>query len=325
LRDGAILSASTFGVGNAGNIKFKATDFITVVGSKIFVVSQSLNGNRSGDVFISSPKISLDSGIITADSFSDNGGNIQIDAKSFILRRGAQISTNASGTTLKGSNGGNITIIAPNGFIVAAPNENSDITANAFSGTGCKVSIDTKQNFWISPLNRSELEKRLGTTDPTRLNPFTLPTNDITAISQVNPNLSGQVSITPPQIDITAGLSPLPNNVTDPTNQINPNCSAKAIANNSFTSVGRGGIPATPKDPLNEQEIATNWVRLNPQNTLPSTPIAATPASSQQIVEAQSWRRERNGDIILVAQSGSNPSFHQPQPGSGCQRSQIDF
>ncbi len=319
LRDGAILSASTFGKGNAGNIKLNAADFITVVGSKIFVVSQSSNGNRSGDVFINSPKITLDSGLITADSVSDNGGNIQIDAKSFSLRRGAQISTNASGTAQQGSNGGNITITAPNGFIVAAPNENSDITANAFSGSGGKVSINTQQNFWISPLNRSELEKRLGTTDPTRLNPFTLPTNDITAISQVNPNLSGQVSITPPQIDITAGLSPLPNNVTDPTNQINPNCSAKAIANNSFTNVGRGGIPATPKDPLNEQEIATNWVRLNPIDAVPSTTIATTPAQlSKPIVEAQGWRRERNGDIVLVARSSIGTLPRQPQPQSGC-------
>jgi filamentous hemagglutinin family protein len=342
LRDGTRLQAITEGQGNAGTIIVNATDFVTIAGkteqffSGLFATSLSPTGT-AGDIFVTSPKITLDRGILESVSLSGNGGNIQIggklptqstaiqgsqinpaETKLLSLRRGAQISTNASGTAQQGSNGGNITITAPNGFIVTAPNENSDISANGFSGSGGKVNIDTRQNFWISPLSRAEVEKRLGTTEPSGLNPAFLSTNDITAISQVNPNLSGQVSITPPQIDITAGLSPLPNNVTDPTNQINPNCSAKAIANNSFTSVGRGGIPATPKDPLNEQEIATNWVRLNPQNTLPSTPIAATPASPQPIVEAQGWRRERNGDIVLVAGSSLRTLPRQGQSPSGC-------
>jgi large exoprotein involved in heme utilization and adhesion len=342
LRNGAQFRAATSGQGNAGTITVNAVDSITLMGktdqfsSGFFVTSVSPTG-KAGDIFVTAPKVTLDGGKIDANSGYGNGGNIQIggkippefssiqgtqikpvETKLLILRGGAQITTNADGIPQEGGNGGNITITVPNGFIVTAPNENSDISANAFNGSGGKVDIDTRQNFWISPLSRAEVEKRLGTTEPSELNPAFLSTNDITAISQVNPNLSGQVSITPPQIDITAGLSPLPNNVTDPTNQINPNCSAKAIANNSFTSVGRGGIPATPKDPLNEQEIATNWVRLNPQNTLPSTPIAATPASPQPIVEAQGWRRERNGDIVLVAGSSLRTLPRQGQSPSGC-------
>lgn len=114
----------------------------------------------------------------------------------------------------------------------------------------------------------------------------------------------------------------MPNNVTDPANRINPNCSPRSIANNSFTTVGRGGIPASPKDPLNEEAITANWVRLNPQDRNPSIPIPPTLAQAKQsIVEAQGWRRDRNGDIILVAQSAPGTSFHQPQPGSGC----IDY
>jgi filamentous hemagglutinin family protein len=348
LGEGAKFTASTFGKGDAGKIQVNATDFVNIFGSSGLIVNSYSDTGTAGDIIVTSPKITLNSSLINATSASGNGGNIQIggklpaqstsiqgspinpaDTKILSLRRGSQISTNASGTNQQGSNGGNITITAPNGFIVTAPNENSDISANGFSGSGGKVDIKTKQNFWISPLSRTELQQRLGPTDPNRLNPLNplnLSTNDITAISQVNPSLSGQVSITPPQIDITAGLSPLPNNVTDPTNQINPNCSAKAIANNSFTSVGRGGIPATPKDPLNEQEIATNWVRLNPQDTRSLTPLAATPAPATQlytsaegkpIVEAQAWRRERNGDIVLVATASGNLS-RPPQPQAGC-------
>jgi filamentous hemagglutinin family protein len=343
LRDGATLVAGTRGQGNAGTIQVNATDFFTITGklnnlTGLLVNSQSLTGT-AGDIIVTSPKIFLDNGgAIAAQSRFGNGGNIRIGSNALnqsvsgqdnktnkeeyrviILRRGAQISTN----TQQDGDGGNITITAPNGFIVTAPNENSDISANGFSGSGGKVTINTQQNFWISPLSRAELEKLLGTTDPTLLNPFNLPTNNITAISQVNPTLNGQVTTTPPEIDPSRGLSPLPNNVTDPSNQIDPNCSAKAIGNNSFTNVGRGGIPATPKDPLNEQEIATNWVRFNPKDAVvPSTPIAATPSFSQHrgkpIVEAQGWRRERNGDIVLVAGSSIGTLPRPAQPQSGC-------
>jgi large exoprotein involved in heme utilization and adhesion len=273
----------------------------------------------------------MNKGVIGASSSNLSGGNIKITANEYLLMRNNSTIFTDSGSSQVTTNAGNIQIISP--FIVTAPNENSDILANGFSGSGGQVTIDTKQNFWISPLSRAELEKLLGTTEPNFLDPFYLPTNNITAISQVNPALNGQVTTTPPEIDPSRGLSPLPNSVTDPTNQINPNCSAKAIGNNSFTNVGRGGIPATPKAPLNEQEIATNWVRLNPQDTRPSAPIATTPAPTTQplsarsyangsaqgkpIVEAQAWRRERNGDIVLVATANGNLP-RPPQPQAGC-------
>nr|WP_199784686.1 hypothetical protein [Nostoc sp. 'Lobaria pulmonaria (5183) cyanobiont'] len=54
------------------------------------------------------------------------------------MRHGAQISTTA-GTAEAGGNGGNINIDVPSGFIVAVPSENSDITANAFTGTSGRL------------------------------------------------------------------------------------------------------------------------------------------------------------------------------------------
>ncbi len=322
LQDGAAVTASTFGTGTAGSVTITASDFVTISGgSGLFVFSES-NTETAGDIFVASPKITLDGGTINARSNTGNGGNINIggispDAANLLtLRRGSQISTSS---VQQGGNGGNISINIPNGFIVTAPNENSDITANAFGGSGGKVTIDSQQNFWIAPLSRAELEQRLGTTDPSQLTPVSLSTNNITAISQVNPNLSGQVNITPPGIDITTGLAPLPNNVVDPTDRINPNCSPKSIGNNSFTNVGRGGIPSSPKDPLNEEKIAVNWVRLNPTDMVPTNPIDPNIVQSPKpIVEAQGWMRDLNGDIILVAQSRSGTMIYPSQPASGC-------
>jgi filamentous hemagglutinin family protein len=316
-------SSAVNGKGNAGNIDIKVQGAIKANLSDIS--SSSFGQGEAANILINSDRFLLDRGGVFSSSNSLSGGNITLTIDALLLMRNNSGIIATSGSSQTQSKGGNINISVP--FIVTAPKENSDIAANAFSGSGGKVTIDSQQNFWISPLSRAELEKLLGTTDPNRLDPVNLPTNNITAISQANPNLSGQVNITPPGIDITAGLSPLPNSVTDPSNRINPNCSPKAIGNNSFTSVGRGGIPASPRDPLNEEQIATNWVTLNPQDKLSSATTTPPPAQLPQpigsaqakpIVEAQAWRREQNGDILLVAQSTANRSFPQSPPASGC-------
>ncbi|MEH1912157.1 MAG: filamentous hemagglutinin N-terminal domain-containing protein [Nostoc sp.] len=146
LRNGARLSAETLGQGNAGTIKVDAADFVTISGnsshfsSGLFVFSESMTGN-AGDIIVTSPRISLDnSGRLNAESASGNGGDINIQTDLLLLRHGAQISTTA-GTAEAGGNGGNINIDVPSGFIVAVPNENSDITANAFTGIGGRVDI----------------------------------------------------------------------------------------------------------------------------------------------------------------------------------------
>jgi large exoprotein involved in heme utilization and adhesion len=348
--NGAALTTSTQAKGDAGSIRINATGDVFFDGSKdgfgsgafsqvgqgavgkgggIEVNSRNLavtNGARlqtssvgqgdGGNIVLNDNQIFLNKGLIVLASTNSTGGDLKITTKEYLLLRNSSVIFASSLSTEKNSNGGNITINTP--FIITAPNENSDIFANGFGGSDGQITINTKQNFWISPLSRTELGKRLGTSDPNQLNPLNLPTNDITAISQGSPNLDGQITITPPEIDITAGLSPLPNNITDPTNQINPNCSPKAIGNNSFTSIGRGGIPRTPFAPLNEEQITSNWVKLNPQDNQPSTTAATLPVKPKPIVEAQGWRRDSNGDIVLVAGTSSGTLPRQPQPASGC-------
>jgi filamentous hemagglutinin family protein len=336
LSEGAQITSSTYGKGNAGDIKVKATDFVNITGQVGYLTSlaaRSLNltsmndyiTGKAGDITVTSPKIILDNGgQIDTEADSGRGGNIRIAGFDLlILRHVALISATAGGNTKQSSNdGGNITINSPQGFIVTAPNENSDIKANAFGGNGGKITINTQQNFWIVPLRRFELIKLLGKKDLKLLDPSQLQTNDITAISQTNPTLNGQVSISQPKIDPSRGLSPFPSKIVDSTNRINPLCSAKALANNnSFTSVGRGGIPASPKDTLNEENIPTNWVKLNPQDTLPSAPVNVTPTPAQlpqPLVEAEGWRRKRNGDIMLVAGDSSSGILPYTQPPGQC-------
>ncbi|MBN3951453.1 MAG: S-layer family protein [Nostoc sp. NMS7] len=333
--DGAALTASTSGQGDAGKITVNATDKVIISGSDfsydnrvnnftdqvenigastgLFV--SSTGSGTTGDIEINSPKITLDNqGKLNAESASGNGGDIKINSHLLLLRHGAQISTNA-GTEKLGGNGGNIIINnLPNyrGFIVAVPNENSDITANAFEGSGGKVIINSAGIFGLQPRSRQELEQLLQTTDPNKLDPSQLPTSDITAISQTNPSLNGEINLNTPDADPSRGLIQLPSNVVDASQQIAQGCAPRRGENASrFIATGRGGLPQNPNEPLRERAVITGWVDLPPQAIPRVTNKLSTTVtkSTNQIVEAQGWIVDANGDIILVAQSGQSSSI----------------
>jgi filamentous hemagglutinin family protein len=354
---GGKVQAATFGKGNGGNLVIKADD-MNVFDTPGFNNNQFTNINvgigfdsernvnsaqgKGGDLTIETGRLSVrngaiissdskgigvggtlkinakvielqNQGVITTETLSGQGGIINLNVSDYILmHQNSQISATA-GTAQQGGDGGNITIDTK--FIIATPKENNDITANAYTGTGGKVQINAQSILGLQ--NRSQATRE---------------TNDITASSQFGS--SGTVTLNTPDLDPNRGLSVLPTTTNDPSNQVNPNCSPKAIGNNSFTNIGRGGIPRTPQDPLNEEQITSNWVRLNPQDRLPSAPITPTSARIPQpfsarryangsaqgkpIVEAQGWRRESNGDIVLVAGSSPGALPRQPQPQSGC-------
>ncbi|MCC5610700.1 filamentous hemagglutinin N-terminal domain-containing protein [Nostoc sp. CHAB 5834] len=290
LGDRALLTAETLGQGNAGTIEVNAADFFTVSGkssnfnSGLFVNSQSTTGT-AGDIIVSSPKVTLDNqGVLNAQSASGNGGNINVNSDLLLLRRNSQISTNA-GTEKLGGNGGNININSR--FIVAVPKENSDISANAFTGIGGRVDITTNGIFGIVP-QKSPTEK-----------------SDITASSELG--VSGEVTINSPDTDPSRGLIQLPSNLVDASQQIAQGCTPTRGQNAShFIATGRGGLPQSPNEPLRGGAVITGWVDLPPQATERVTDKLAVEITDKeptnQIVEAQGWIVDANGDVILVAQ-----------------------
>ncbi|WP_100898026.1 filamentous hemagglutinin [Nostoc flagelliforme] len=288
LRDGARLNAQTLGQGNAGTIKVNTADFLTISGnssnlnSGFFVNSQSPTGT-AGDIIVTSPRITLDnSGTLNAQSASGNGGNINLQTDLLLLRRGASISTTA-GTAEAGGNGGNITINAPSGFIVAVPSENSDITANAYTGSGGRVDIRAIGIYGIQP----------------RSNPTSL--SDITASSEFGVN--GTVELNTPDIDPNSGLVNLPTVPVD--TQVAQTCQAGGnLAKSSFTITGRGGLPPNPGDALNADAVQVDLVALNPsirEGKSPLVTIKPTTATPKPIVEATGWVMNAKGEVQLIA------------------------
>lgn len=261
--DGAQVATSTFGFADAGNLTVQAEQ-ITLSGatpdgrSGFFAVALEQNGN-GGDLSVTADRLTIQNGAIvsvstfpsggfflpgsgaagnldltvqnlvlenqasiTAETAAGNRGNIGIRTEVLVLRRNSTISTNATGT----ASGGNIAINAPNGFVVAVPTENSDITANAVLGSGGRVDIVAQGILGIQP------------------RPQLTPLSDITASSEFG--LSGDVTVNQLGDGVSSEsaeipqLTPMPNLVQG--------CQV-APASGQFINVGQGGCGLIPMPP----------------------------------------------------------------------------
>ncbi len=307
--------------GNAGEINIQANRVDLRNGS--FINTEVSGKGNAGNINIVADNIQLDTGSgINANTRTGQGGNIGLEIGNLLLlRRGSFISATA-GTAQQSGDGGNITINAPSGFILAVPNENSDITANAFNGTGGRIDINSLGIFNFTQRSREDLVRELGTDNPNLLNTQQLLTNDIAAFSLTNPTLSGQVTINTPDVDPSKGLLELPIVLTDTLNLIaETSCGAIASTDSdtqksSFTITGRGGLPPSPYEPLSTDVIwSDNRIpNIAPQqrSEKPSTK-PATAYDAVKIVPATGWVFDGKGNVTLISHTsnanlGSTPA-----------------
>ena len=312
IKQGFILT-DTQSPGNAGNLTINTGRLLVQDGSRI--TSQSLGSGNAGNIAVRARSIELNNqSQINATTTASQGGNITLQVQDLLLlRQGSFISTTA-GTAQAGGDGGNITINTTKGFLVTAPNENNDITANAFNGRGGNVTITATGVYWFISRGRADLEQLLGTTDPAKLDPGLLSTNDITAISQNNPNLSGSVTLNTPNVDPSRGLVQLPVDLTDASRLIVQTCpTGDAIAKqpNEFIITGRGGLPPTPSEAVNRDAIQVDLVTADgsdQQSVAQNEPDQNRPSlpSESPIVEAQKLQVAADGTVFLVATAPQN-------------------
>jgi filamentous hemagglutinin family protein len=328
------LTASTQGSRNAGQLTINTGELIIRDGAEIVTSSRIAippnatylgdrrNLGKAGDLNINARSILLDNqGKIVSETDLGTGGNITLQIEDFLLmRRDSQISTNAGKIQALGD-GGNITINAPQGFIVA-DRENNDITANGFNGSGGRAKISANGILGIEPRSRAYIATQLGTNDPSQLDPSKLITSDITAISQVNPNLNGVVIINTLDIDTSHGLPELQQEPDEP--KLTQACQQNIASKKSqFIMTGRGGLSSHPGEVLQGSNIQADWISLGEDVKTPVKKVQRngrpkkdflTPAVP--IVEAQGWVVDRYGNILLV----DNMTVVTPHSGS-CQKS----
>jgi filamentous hemagglutinin family protein len=355
-RDGAQVIASTFSSGQAGNLTVNASESVQLIGqsvrggfsSGLFVSAERDSTGDAGDLKVNTRQLLVrdragifvnsrgtgNAGIMTINANTirlDNNASlnantrspnkdpnreqatINLNSRNIILRRNGNITTNASGENVVG---GNINI--DSNFLIAIAN--SDISANSTDFRGGNVRIKTQSLFGTQ--FRNALTSR----------------SDITATG-ASRELSGNVEITPPDVDLTSGLVELPINLVDASNQISTACTPGTRQfQNTFISTGRGGLPLNPIEPLQDATTIAQWVRLrlplnaqttqthlsaeqdsqypleNSAKTTNGEPTAISTTSKfttaiAPLVEAQSWVVDVHGNIELVAQTPqTNPN-----------------
>ncbi|MEH1887804.1 MAG: S-layer family protein, partial [Nostoc sp.] len=345
VRDGAVVSTSTFGAGNGGKLTVDASDVQLIgrsadgqFGSGLFTrVERNSTGNAgdltvktntllvqdearvsvaslgtgtAGNMTLNARSIRLkNNGLLIANTGSPKvdrdreQATININSKDLIMTGNSNIRTNATG---KNVIGGNININTD----ILVGFENSNISANSANFRGGNVRINTKGIFGIQFRNVNSRN-----------------TSDITATGQTR-RLSGNVEITRPDIDLTSGLIELPTNLVDVSQQISTACTPGSRQfQSSFVSTGRGGLPMSPTEPLQDISTLSAWVRLRPQPaTRAKTTISPQPtavsnstkvAAAMTIVEATGWVVDRNGNVELVAQAPNlTPESSRQTPAS---------
>jgi filamentous hemagglutinin family protein len=332
LSGGQIFSTSE-GSGAAGTITLTASDQVRISGSDpsygdrraqfgtavapvtansgLYV--RSSRSGAAGNILLTTPLLTLDQkGRIDAESASGNGGNITLNVQNAVLLRNNSLISTTAGTAAAGGNGGNITINTRNGFVIGVLRENSDIRANAFTGSGGNINI-TAQGIYGLQFQRQDT-----------------PFSDITASSQFGVN--GTVALDILNLDPSRGLVQLPVSLVDPSNKFDDRCGySRGQRANSFTNTGRGGIAPSPMEPLMSDGIAAaEWVgagikhaklglhnhqELDSQNS-PFKTQSLRLAPSDEIVEANAIARDEHGVIHLVAvvENAAAGSFWQVSP-----------
>jgi filamentous hemagglutinin family protein len=269
IRDGGALSAESQNASNivqpspiggkGGNLTINASNSVELMREGFIFTGTRKSGN-AGNITINTGRLlAEDSGLINAQSQgSGNAGNITVRARSIILSNKSQINTATTasqggnitlkvadilllrqgsfisataGTAQAGGDGGNINFDGK--FIVAIPKENSDISANAFTGKGGNIQINSQGIFGIDPRSKP--------TDK----------SDITASSEQG--ISGVINLNQPDnSSLQNSFTQLSPNAIDTNALIANSCIARGNKQqeNSFTITGSGALRNSPGDVL---------------------------------------------------------------------------
>ncbi|NMF66120.1 two-partner secretion domain-containing protein [Brasilonema octagenarum] len=287
--------------GRSGDIHL-STETLNIQNQGKVTVS-SLGTGSAGNLLVDADRIFLNNqGSIRADT-NGGGGDINVRSPFILLRNGSNITTNATGANIPGGN-----ITTDTRFLIAVPKEDSNISANSEDFRGGNVRINAFSIFGIQPSLVST------------------PLSEITATGATSA-LSGTIDVITAGIDPTSGLVALPTDLADQSGLIAQGCPADR--GNSFVITGRGGLPPTPEQQLDDDAEWSDRRRLvvgqqvdsrgghglrrersterntqtrrheesfnskfKTQNSkLPDTPI----------IEATGWRITPAGEIFLVA------------------------
>jgi filamentous hemagglutinin family protein len=267
---GLVSRSRATSTGDSGNIVITSPSLNISQGAT--VTANGDGSGQGGSIVVNAQSVRLERGSITAKTVAANGGNIGLNIVDLLLLRNqSEISTSAAAN----GNGGNITIQAPAGVVVAAPRDNSDITASAIGGRGGTVKINALSTLGFSFLGLDDF-------------------SNIAATSTAG--LQGTVTVTNLDADPSRGLQ------SDPIIPGAPSLS-QACPTGSYQSAstlidsGSGGVTPRPSDALFNSDLWSD-ARAN-TNAAANLPLP-TPTT---IIAAQGWKIGSNRTVTLTSQA----------------------
>jgi filamentous hemagglutinin family protein len=279
-----MVGVSGLPTGNAGNLVINSP--IVKVSNQGYIAAENVGSGNAGYLQLLADTIFLDQkGQIRTSTTVGQGGNLELTVRDiFLMRNNSLVSAKAEGR----GNGGNINISSP----IIAGLENSDIIASAIKGKGGNITITTQGIIGLEFRNTITPREDL--------------TNDITVSSQFNVN--GNVKINNVGVDPDSGLIKLPENITDPSQQIASGCAD--TEGSTFLYTGRGGIPQNPSQVIINHRM---WSDIRDMSAYrknnPVTP--QIPQPTETLVPATGWRQNAQGKVELIA---DKPSTQVQQP-----------
>ncbi|MBD2251343.1 filamentous hemagglutinin N-terminal domain-containing protein [Nostoc parmelioides] len=323
VRDGAQVSASTFGAGKGGDLFVQASE-IKLIGtaadasfsSGLFTVATANSTGSAGKLTVNADVLDVQQGAGVAVQSSGKGsaGNLNINARRIRLDDQAFISadTRDNGSDSKRSQA-NINLRSHNLILSRDSSFTTNATGNNVIGGNINIDTNTLVAIQNSDISANSADFRGGRININAQNIFgTKFRNQRTANSDItatgaSPELSGAVEITSPDVDPSQSLSQLPSEAVDVSNQISQECridEATAQRQNQFIITGRGGIPTNPYEILDNTAVITDWVTVNDVNTVAhietNLPKEENTAADT-IVEAQGWVYDAQGNLVLTA------------------------
>lgn len=288
--------------GAGGDLSVTTRDLIVRDGADILV--SATGTGAAGNLAIAAESIRLNNqSALRAETKTGDRGNITIQAQDLQLRHDSAISTNSVGT----ATGGNININT--GVLVGL--ENSDITANSIASFGGQVNVQAQSIFGIASRDATSLV-----------------TSDITASSALGAQFSGTVDIKTPDVDPSKGLVTLSVQPIDASRLIAQRC-LRDRRSNEFLITGRGGLPPNPNEILSANRVLEDLGGISNKSLVSLQPainrqteIQSRPLST--IIEAQTWDRNSNGEITLVAAARIPKGIASSAPHSNLPRCNSD-
>ncbi|MEO1094757.1 MAG: filamentous hemagglutinin N-terminal domain-containing protein [Cyanobacteria bacterium J06638_28] len=302
-------NAGTVTISSPGEITFQDTRIQTNTTGQNFTQTPINNPGeaRGGSIVVEhGTVVALDKTQLETNTSGDGqAGSILVrDVDALVMRNSSLLLANAEGNQ---TNGGDVTIAA--NFVIAPPNENNDILVTAVGGDGGIVTIDA--NTILGFTQSSE-------PDPNILRASSL--NEISASSQSG--TEGAINLNTLDVDPASGLTELPTNLSDRTNQITTGCGVgNTDTGGEFVITGTGGLPPGPDNVSTSDRILVPWVSDeadSPESGVNGADGGNRSGGGDRLVEAQGLVLDTDGNAHLV----ENIATANTQP-SGLPASQL--